>query len=116
MLLQARPEPRLQHLLPIRSCAQHNDEGPAERPRSTSQTRREREQVSTATREMAGGVAERVMVGRDREQAAVVRLSEAKCKPRIKLFVDATGLPKIFAWIGKRIGAEVIELADDNSA
>ena len=46
-------------------------------------------------REMAGGVAERVMVGRDREQAAVVRLSDAKGNPRIKLSVDAAGVPKL---------------------
>ncbi|MGI9068451.1 MAG: hypothetical protein ACR2HX_18860 [Pyrinomonadaceae bacterium] len=46
-------------------------------------------------REMAGGAAERVMVGRDREQAAVVRLSDAKGKPRIKLSVDVAGLPKL---------------------
>ncbi|MGH9427850.1 MAG: hypothetical protein ACRD2L_16305 [Terriglobia bacterium] len=45
-------------------------------------------------RETAGG-AERVMVGRDREQAAVVRLSDAKGKPRIKLSVDVAGLPKL---------------------
>ncbi len=45
-------------------------------------------------REMPGG-AERVMVGRDREQSAVVRLSDAKGKPRIKLSVDVAGLPKL---------------------
>jgi hypothetical protein len=45
-------------------------------------------------RETPGG-AERVMVGRDREQAAVVRLSDAKGKPRIKLSVDVAGLPKL---------------------
>ena len=39
--------------------------------------------------------AERVMVGRDREQAAVVRLSDAKGKPRIKLSVDVAGSPKL---------------------
>jgi hypothetical protein len=46
-------------------------------------------------REMAGGAAERVMVGRDREQAAVVRLSDTKGKPRIKLSVDLAGSPKL---------------------
>lgn len=46
-------------------------------------------------REMAGGAAERVMVGRDREQAAVVRLSDSKGKPRLKLLVDAAGQPKL---------------------
>jgi hypothetical protein len=45
-------------------------------------------------RETAGG-AERVMVGRDREQAAVIRLSDAKGRPRIKLSVDAAGVPKL---------------------
>jgi hypothetical protein len=45
-------------------------------------------------RETAGG-AERIMVGRDREQAAVIRLADAKGKPRIKLSVDAAGLPKL---------------------
>lgn len=45
-------------------------------------------------RETAGG-AERVMVGRDRQQAAVVRLADAKGRPRIKLSVDASGSPKI---------------------
>ena len=49
-----------------------------------------------ALREMAGAsAAERVMVGRDREQAAVVRLSDAKGKPRMKLSVDAAGVPKL---------------------
>jgi len=45
-------------------------------------------------RETAGG-AERVMVGRDREQAAIVRLADAQGKPRIKLSVDAAGAPKL---------------------
>jgi hypothetical protein len=49
-----------------------------------------------ALRESAGAsVADRVMVGRDREQAAVVRLSDAKGRPRLKLSVDAAGLPKV---------------------
>jgi hypothetical protein len=49
-----------------------------------------------ALRESAGaGVADRVMVGRDREQAAVVRLSDVKGRPRIKLSVDAAGSPKL---------------------
>jgi hypothetical protein len=47
-------------------------------------------------REMpAAASAERVMVGRDREQAAVVRLSDTKGKPRLKLSVDASGAPKL---------------------
>lgn len=41
------------------------------------------------------GGAERVMVGRDREQAAVVRLSDANGKPRIKLSVNVAGVPKL---------------------
>jgi hypothetical protein len=49
-----------------------------------------------ALREMpAASTAERVMVGRDREQAAVVRLSDAKGKPRLKLSVDAAGVSKL---------------------
>lgn len=46
-------------------------------------------------REIAGGAAERVMVGRDREQSAVVRLSDTKGRPRLKVFVDAAGSPHI---------------------
>ncbi len=53
----------------------------------------------TATMEklvqMAGPAAERLMVGRDRENAAVVRLNDVKGKPRIKLSVDAAGEPKL---------------------
>lgn len=45
-------------------------------------------------REMPSG-AERVMVGRDREKVAVIRLSDAKGKPRIKLSVGADGAPKL---------------------
>ncbi len=39
--------------------------------------------------------AERVMVGRDREQAAVVRLADPNGKPGTKLSVDKAGAPKI---------------------
>src|ERR1043166_2926913 len=46
-------------------------------------------------RESAGSAPERVMVGRDREQAAVVRLSDTKGKPRIKISVDAAGAPRL---------------------
>ena len=46
-------------------------------------------------REMAGRAPERVMIGRDREQAAVVRLSDTKGKARIKLSVDVAGAPKL---------------------
>jgi hypothetical protein len=45
-------------------------------------------------RETPGG-AERVLVGRDREQSAVVRLADTKGKPRIKLSVDAAGVPRL---------------------
>jgi len=45
-------------------------------------------------RETPGG-AERVMVGRDREQAAVVRLSDLKGKPRLKISVDVAGVPRL---------------------
>lgn len=55
----------------------------------------EKTEAMQKLREMAGGAAERVMIGRDREQAAVVRLSDAKGKPRIKLYVDAAGVPKL---------------------
>jgi hypothetical protein len=56
----------------------------------------EKTAARNALRETAGaGVAERVMVGRDREQAAVVRLADAKGRPRIKLSVDAAGVPKL---------------------
>lgn len=48
-----------------------------------------------ALRESSGSAPERVMVGRDREQAAVVRLSDAKGIPRIKLSVDAQGAAKL---------------------
>ena len=55
----------------------------------------EKTEAMKKLREMAGGAAERVMVGRDREQSAVVRLSDDKGKPRMKLSVDASGTPKI---------------------
>jgi hypothetical protein len=51
-------------------------------------------QAMKELREMAGG-AERVMVGRDREQAAVVRLADAQGRPRIKLSVDAQGASRL---------------------
>ena len=43
----------------------------------------------------AAQAAERVMVGRDREQSAIVRLSDAKGRPRLKLSVDVAGVPKL---------------------
>jgi hypothetical protein len=47
-----------------------------------------------ALRELPGG-AERLMVGRDRDQSAVVRLADTKGRIRIKLWVDVAGVPKI---------------------
>jgi hypothetical protein len=56
----------------------------------------EKTKAMQALRETAGaGVADRVMVGRDREQAAVVRLSDAKGRPRLKLSVDAAGMSRV---------------------
>ena len=43
----------------------------------------------------AAQAAERVMVGRDREQSAVVRLSDTKGRQRLRLSVDASGVPKL---------------------
>jgi len=54
----------------------------------------ERTAAMKELRETSGG-AERVMVGRDREQAAVVRLSDTNGKPRIKLSVNTAGAPKL---------------------
>ncbi len=47
-----------------------------------------------ALRELVGG-AERIMVGRDREGAAMVRLSDAKGRVRIKLCVDGAGTSRL---------------------
>jgi hypothetical protein len=43
----------------------------------------------------AAQAAERVMVGRDREQSAVVRLSDTKGRPRLRILVDVAGNPKL---------------------
>ena len=43
----------------------------------------------------APGASERAFVGRDRENASVVRLNDAKGKTRVKLSVDAAGAPKL---------------------
>lgn len=43
----------------------------------------------------APGTAERAFVGRDRENAAVVRLNDATGKVRARLLVDAAGTPKL---------------------
>jgi hypothetical protein len=45
-------------------------------------------------RQTPGG-AERVMVGRDRDQSAVVRLDDANGQPRIRLSVNAAGVPRL---------------------
>jgi len=41
------------------------------------------------------GAAERVMVGRDHDKAAVIKLSDAKGNPRIKMSVDKEGTPML---------------------
>ncbi len=47
-------------------------------------------------REMASpGTAERAFVGRDRENASVLRLNDAKGRTRAKISVDASGQPKL---------------------
>jgi hypothetical protein len=79
-----RPETSLGPVIDKLTAIEKMSEGP------------EKTAAMTALRETAGaGVAERVMVGRDREQAAVVRLADAKGRPRIKLSVDAAGVPKL---------------------
>jgi len=40
-------------------------------------------------------VVDRVMVGRDQDQAAVIRLADTNGRPRINLSVDAAGSPKL---------------------
>jgi hypothetical protein len=47
------------------------------------------------TEMVSPGTAERAFVGRDRENASVVRLNDAKGKIRVKLSVDASGQPKL---------------------
>jgi hypothetical protein len=79
-----RPETSLGPVIDKLTAIEKMSEGP------------EKTAAMNALRETAGaGVAERVMVGRDREQAAIVRLADAKGRPRIKLSVDAAGLPKL---------------------
>lgn len=56
----------------------------------------EKTAAQTALREMpAAKSAERAFVGRDRENASVVRLNDASGKMRVKLSVDASGAPKL---------------------
>jgi hypothetical protein len=79
-----RPETSLGPVIDKLTAIEKMSEGP------------EKTAAMTALRVTAGaGVAERVMVGRDREQAALVRLSDIKGRPRLKLSVDAAGVPKL---------------------
>jgi hypothetical protein len=73
----------------------------------------EKEAAMNALRETTGG-AERVLVGRDRENAAVVRLSDSKGKPRIRLAVDAGGAPKLEFM--DEAGAVIYRLPQDSKA
>lgn len=57
-------------------------------PEKTAATQKMRETA-------APGTAERAFVGRDRENASVVRLNDASGKMRVKLYVDASGAPKL---------------------
>jgi uncharacterized protein with GYD domain len=52
----------------------------------------EKTQAAQKLRETSGaGVAQRVFVGKNREKAAVVALSDAQGRPRVQLMVDAQG-------------------------
>lgn len=56
----------------------------------------EKTAATAKMRELAApGTAERAFVGRDRENASVVRLNDANGKVRARLSVDATGTPKL---------------------
>lgn len=55
----------------------------------------EKTAAMTKLAETAGPAPERAFLGRDRENASVVRLNDAKGKARIKMSVDATGAPKL---------------------
>ena len=56
----------------------------------------EKSSATQKLREMAApGTAERAFVGRDRENASVVRLNDANGKMRARLSVDASGNPKL---------------------
>ena len=57
-------------------------------PEKTAATQKLRETA-------APGTAERAFVGRDRENASVVRLNDANGKVRAKLSVDSAGVPKL---------------------
>jgi hypothetical protein len=56
----------------------------------------ERTAAMQKLQEMAApGASERAFVGRDRENASVVRLNDTKGNPRIRLSVDSSGQPKL---------------------
>jgi hypothetical protein len=56
----------------------------------------EKTQAQQKLREMAGaGVAQRVFVGKTREKAAALTLSDPQGRPRLLLMVDAQGAPKL---------------------
>lgn len=55
----------------------------------------EKQAVMKAFRETGALGIERVSVGKDRDQAAAIRLADPKGRMRIKMSVDATGTPKL---------------------
>jgi hypothetical protein len=56
----------------------------------------EKKQAMQKLREMSGaGVAQRVFVGKNRDKAAVVALSDPQGRPRVQLIVDAQGAAKL---------------------
>jgi hypothetical protein len=77
-----RPETSLGPLIEKLAAIEKMKEGP------------EKTAALKALRELPGG-AERVMVGRDREQSAVVRLSDTKGRARVKLSVDVAGVARL---------------------
>jgi hypothetical protein len=77
-----RPETSLGPLIEKLAAIEKMKEGP------------EKTAALKALRDLPGG-AERVMVGRDREQSAVVRLSDTKGRARVKLSVDGAGVARL---------------------
>jgi hypothetical protein len=77
-----RPETSLGPLIEKLAALEKMNEGP------------EKTAALKALRELPGG-AERVMVGRDSKQSAVVRLADTKGRARLKLSVDVSGAPKL---------------------
>jgi hypothetical protein len=55
----------------------------------------EKEATMKAFRSTEGWGIERVSVGKDRDQAAAIRLADPKGRMRIKMSVDATGTPRL---------------------